>query len=81
MIITKLTFLIEMYLLFVPFVSILHIYFQNISNNFIKPEGASAFAEMLEANTTLKILSLKGRLVCFMSEYKQHSNKMDSIVF
>ena len=33
---------------------------QNISNNFIRTEGAGAFAEMLEANTTLKTLVLRG---------------------
>ena len=37
--------------------------FQDISNNFIRSQGAEAFAEMLETNTTLKTLSLKGEFL------------------
>ena len=33
---------------------------QNISNNAIRSKGCAAFAEMLDSNTTLKTLSLKG---------------------
>ena len=40
---------------------------QNVSNNFIRSEGAEAFASMLEANTTLKTLSLQGKYqFCFV---------------
>ena len=39
------------------------IFFQNISYNFIGDEGALAFSEMLESNTTLKTLSLQGDLI------------------
>ena len=33
---------------------------QNIADNFIRSPGAKAFASMLETNTTLKTLSLRG---------------------
>lgn len=39
---------------------------QNVSNNFMRSIGAHAFAEMLEANTTLKTLSLQGKFHCHL---------------
>ena len=36
---------------------------QDVSNNFIRSDGAKAFSEMLNENTTLKTLSLKGRKI------------------
>lgn len=45
-----------------------HFLFQNISNNFIRTIGAEAFCDMLENNTTLKTLSVKGMYlkICFI---------------
>ena len=45
--------------------------FQDVSNNFIRSEGAKAFSEMLNENTTLKTLSLKGKNLCttFLSHH------------